>query len=89
MVGFRYAMKKADRLLSVMATSTGSATLPTDEYYVQFIKPAELVAGEVPNSSHRVLEGMGHMLAFKDPQRLGNELLKFLGKCKVPRSMET
>lgn len=190
MVGFRYAMKKADRLLSVMATNTGSATLPTDEYSVltdpevkipklditqlelgqqliagfrgldwetimaaarhnarehmylnrmhkavnpvsafamfeaccaqgdpdeiadfigsfygdpdpqivglraiscpclmlegeydvQFLKPAELVAREVPNCTHRVLGGMGHMLAFEDPQRLGDELLEFLGE---------
>ena len=32
MVGFRYAMADSERLLSVMATNTGSATLPTDEY---------------------------------------------------------
>jgi pimeloyl-ACP methyl ester carboxylesterase len=50
------------------------------EYDVQFIKPAELVAREVPNCSHRVLEGMGHMLTFEDSLRLGNELLKFLGE---------
>jgi pimeloyl-ACP methyl ester carboxylesterase len=49
------------------------------EYDVQFIKPAELVAREVPNCTHRVLDGMGHMLAFENPQRLGDELLAFLG----------
>ena len=190
MVGFRYAMQNSDRLLSVMATNTGSATLPTDEYAAltdptveiprvditqielgrvliasfrgmnwetimaflrdnarehmyfnrmheavnpvsafamfeacsaygnpdaiadfigsfyddpdpkiaglhaincpclmlegeydeQFIKPAELVAREVPNCTHQVLEGMGHMLAFENPQRLGDELLAFLGQ---------
>ena len=189
MVGFRYAMNNADRLLSVMATNTGSATLPTNKYAaltdptieiprvditqtelgqqliagfrgldwetimavprdnarehiylnsmhrsvnpvsafamfeaccaqgdpdeiadflgsfygdpdpkiaglrgitcpclmlegendVQFIKPAELVAREVPYCTHRVLDGMGHMLAFENPQRLGDELLAFLG----------
>ncbi len=31
MVGLRYAMQHADRLLSIMATDTGSATLPSDE----------------------------------------------------------
>ena len=188
MVGFRYAMHQPDRLLSVMATDTGSATLPSDdlaaltdpdvevpriniadleqgrqmiagfrggnwetiietirqqaathiyfnrmhcavqpesafamyeacaargepdeladfiesfyndpdpkisglrridrpclmllgEYDVQFLKPAEQVAREVPDCTHRVLDGMGHMLAFENPQRLGDELLAFL-----------
>ena len=50
------------------------------EYDVQFIKPAELVAREVPNCTHRVLEGRGHMLAFENPQQLGDELLAFLGQ---------
>ncbi len=48
------------------------------EYDVQFIKPAEQVAREVPNCTHRVLDGMGHMLALENPQRLGDELLAFL-----------
>lgn len=50
------------------------------EYDVQFIKPAELVAREVPTCTHRVLEGRGHMLAFENPQQLGDELLAFLGQ---------
>lgn len=50
------------------------------EYDVQFIKPAELVAREVPNCTHRVLEGRGHMLAFENPQQFGDELLAFLGQ---------
>jgi pimeloyl-ACP methyl ester carboxylesterase len=147
MVGFRYAMNHSERLLGVMATDTGSATLPgiravarehmyfnrmhaavnpesafamyeacavagnpdrladfvesfyndpdpkiaglrgiqcpclmlLGEYDVQFIKPAELVAREIPNCTHRVLEGMGHMLALENPQRFGDELLAFLG----------
>mgnify|MGYP000276834465 CR=1 FL=1 len=188
MVGFRYAMKNSDRLLSVMATNTGSATLPSDEgaaltdpsielpkvdmtqlelgqqmiagfrgldwetimagvratatehiylnamhkavnpesafamfeacvangnpdeiadflaaFYgdpdpkiaglrqiscpclmlegehdVQFIKPAELVAREVPSCTHVVLDDMGHMLAFENPQKLLDVLLGFL-----------
>lgn len=188
MVGFRYAMKNPGRLLSVMATNTGSATLPSDEaaaltdpevklpkvniaetelgqqliagfrgldwetistgaragarehvflnsmykavnpesafamfevcaangnpdeladfigaFYndpdpkiaglraiscsclmlegehdVQFIKPAEMVAREVPNCSHIVLDDMGHMLAFENPQKLLDVLLGFL-----------
>jgi pimeloyl-ACP methyl ester carboxylesterase len=46
----------------------------------QFIKPAEQVAREVPNCQHVVLDDMGHMLAFENPQKLLNELLSFLGK---------
>ena len=34
-----------------------------------------------PNCTHVVLDGMGHMLAFENPQRLGDELLKFLSSC--------
>jgi len=50
------------------------------EYDVQFIKPAELVAREVSNCTHRVLEGRGHMLAFENPQQLADELFTFLGR---------
>ena len=32
MVGLRYAMTRSERLLSLMSTDTGSATLPTDRY---------------------------------------------------------
>jgi len=50
------------------------------EHDVQFIKPAEQVAREVPNCKHVVFEDMGHMLAFENPQKLLNELLSFLAK---------
>jgi len=48
------------------------------EFDVQFIKPAEQVAREVPNCKHVVLDDMGHMLAFENPQKLLSELLSFL-----------
>ncbi len=48
------------------------------EFDVQFLKPAELIAREVPNCTHSVLEGMGHMLAFENPERLASELTGFL-----------
>ena len=48
------------------------------EHDVQFIKPAEQIAREVPRCKHRVLEGRGHMLALENPQQLGDELLAFL-----------
>jgi pimeloyl-ACP methyl ester carboxylesterase len=50
------------------------------QYDVQFVKPADQVAREVPNCQHVVLDDMGHMLAFENPQKLLDELLGFLGK---------
>lgn len=50
------------------------------EYDVLFVKPAEQVAREVPNCKHVVLEDMGHMLAFENPEKLLNELLSFLSE---------
>ncbi len=52
------------------------------EYDVQFIKPAELVAREVPNCKHVVLKDRGHMLAFEDPESFTRELLDFLQEIK-------
>lgn len=64
-------------------TGLRNITCPTlvllGEYDYLFIKPAELVAKEVPNNKHVVLDGMGHMTAIEDPHRLGDELLTFLG----------
>jgi pimeloyl-ACP methyl ester carboxylesterase len=48
------------------------------EYDIQFLKPAELIAREVPNCRHVVLSKMGHMLALEDPMRLLDELIDFL-----------
>jgi pimeloyl-ACP methyl ester carboxylesterase len=48
------------------------------EHDVQFIKPAEPAACEVPDCKHRVLPGRGHMLALECPGELGDELLAIL-----------
>ena len=47
------------------------------EYDLQFLKPAEQVARGA-DGTYRVLDGMGHILAFENPQRPGGELLTFL-----------
>ena len=49
------------------------------EHDVLFIKPSELMAREIPNVRHVVMQGLGHMTAIEDPDRLAKELLDFLG----------
>lgn len=48
------------------------------EYDDKFIEPAKLIAREVPNCKHVIMNGVGHMTAIEDPIGLGNELLAFL-----------
>lgn len=48
------------------------------EHDVIFIKPSELMAREIPNVSHVVMAGRGHMTAFEDPHGTSGELIKFL-----------
>lgn len=48
------------------------------EYDRMFIKPAQLVARNIPACKHVVMKGIGHMTAIEDPVGLGDELLAFL-----------
>ncbi len=48
------------------------------EYDVVFIGPSELMAREMPNARHVVMEGRGHMTAAEDPDGLARELIDFL-----------
>ncbi|GAA6134289.1 alpha/beta hydrolase [Oceaniserpentilla sp. 4NH20-0058] len=50
------------------------------EYDILFIKPAQLVAREVPNCEHVTMQGIGHMTAFEAPEQLTKILLGFLQK---------
>jgi pimeloyl-ACP methyl ester carboxylesterase len=43
-----------------------------------FIGPSRLMAREIPYARHVVLDGLGHMTATEDPDRLTAELLDFL-----------
>lgn len=45
---------------------------------VLFVKPSELMAREIPNARHVVMEGLGHMTALEDPDWLARELIDFL-----------
>lgn len=46
------------------------------DYYM--LKPSECIARCVPNSEYIVMEGLGHMTAIEDPQRVTNDVLRFL-----------
>lgn len=48
------------------------------EFDVLFVKPSELLAREIPNVRHVVLQGLGHMTALEDPEQTSRELLDFL-----------
>jgi pimeloyl-ACP methyl ester carboxylesterase len=45
---------------------------------VLFVKPSELMAREIPNARHVIMEGLGHMTAIEDPDWLAGELITFL-----------
>lgn len=48
------------------------------EYDVVFIEPSELMAREIPDVRHVVIEGIGHMTAIEDTPRTATEILDFL-----------
>lgn len=48
------------------------------EYDVVFIEPSKLMAKEIPDVRHVVIEGVGHMTAIEDTERTVRELLDFL-----------
>lgn len=48
------------------------------EYDVVFIEPSKLMAKEIPDVRHVVIEGIGHMTAIEDTERTVREILDFL-----------
>lgn len=46
------------------------------DYYM--VKPSECVARCIPGSEYIVMEGLGHMTAIEGPQRVTNDVLRFL-----------
>jgi 3-oxoadipate enol-lactonase len=48
------------------------------EHDIVFIEPSELMAKEIPNNKHVIIEGVGHMTAIEAPERTAKELLDFL-----------
>ncbi len=52
------------------------------EFDIVFLKPSELMAKEIPDTRHVVMEGLGHMTAIEDPERFIKEILEFLETVK-------
>jgi pimeloyl-ACP methyl ester carboxylesterase len=52
------------------------------EFDIVFLKPSEIMAKEIPDARHVIIEGLGHMTAIEDPERTIAELLDFLHTVK-------
>jgi pimeloyl-ACP methyl ester carboxylesterase len=48
------------------------------EHDIVFLEPSELMAREIPNNKHVIIEGVGHMTAIEAPDRTTKELTNFL-----------
>jgi len=48
------------------------------EFDIVFLGPSEILAKEIPDVRHVVIEGIGHMTAIEDPERTIKEILDFL-----------
>jgi len=48
------------------------------EHDVVFLEASELMAREIPHARHVVMEGVGHMTAIEDTERMVQEILDFL-----------
>ena len=48
------------------------------EFDIVFLGPSEILAREIPDARHVILDGIGHMTAIEDPERTIEEILKFL-----------
>jgi pimeloyl-ACP methyl ester carboxylesterase len=52
------------------------------EFDIVFLKPSEIMAREIPDVRHVILDGIGHMTAIEDPERTIKEILDFLETVK-------
>jgi pimeloyl-ACP methyl ester carboxylesterase len=48
------------------------------EFDLMFIEPSNIMAREIPDVRHVIIEGIGHMTAIEDPDRTTREILDFL-----------
>jgi pimeloyl-ACP methyl ester carboxylesterase len=48
------------------------------EFDIVFLGPSEILAQEIPDARHVILDGIGHMTAIEDPQRTIEEIFEFL-----------
>lgn len=52
------------------------------EFDIVFLKPSEIMAKEISDVRHVIIEGVGHMTAIETPERTIKEILDFLGTVK-------
>ncbi|MBW1709104.1 MAG: alpha/beta hydrolase [Deltaproteobacteria bacterium] len=52
------------------------------EFDIVFLGASEIMAKEIPNAKHVIIEGIGHMTAIEDSERTIKELLDFLNEVK-------
>ncbi|MHA1485994.1 MAG: alpha/beta fold hydrolase, partial [Promethearchaeota archaeon] len=48
------------------------------EFDIVFLKPSEIMANEIPDVRHVIIDGVGHMTAIEAPERTTKEILDFL-----------
>ena len=48
------------------------------EFDIVFLGPSEILAKEIPDARHVIMDGVGHMTAIEDPERTIKEILDFL-----------
>jgi pimeloyl-ACP methyl ester carboxylesterase len=48
------------------------------EFDIVFLKPSEIMANNIPDVRHIIIEGIGHMTAIEAPERTITEILNFL-----------
>ena len=48
------------------------------EFDIVFLKPSEIMANEIPDVRHVIIDGVGHMTAIEAPKRTIKEILDFL-----------
>jgi pimeloyl-ACP methyl ester carboxylesterase len=52
------------------------------EFDIVFLEPSEIMAREIPDVRHVILDGIGHMTAFENSERTIMEILDFLETVK-------
>jgi len=52
------------------------------EFDIVFLKPSEIMANEIPDVRHVIIDGIGHMTAIENPERTIEEILDFLETVK-------
>ncbi len=52
------------------------------EFDIIFLGPSEILAREIPDAKHVILDGIGHMTAIEDPEGTIREILDFLETVK-------